>query len=44
VGVAMKNAERAIIEAALVITSHSNNEEGVAKFIKEKLFAVIENK
>lgn len=43
VGVAMKNADRAIIEAALVITSHNNNEEGVAKFIKEKLFAPREN-
>lgn len=43
VGVAMKNADRAIIEAALVITNHNNNEEGVAKFIKEKLFATREN-
>ncbi|HBC74364.1 MAG TPA: hypothetical protein DC017_05785 [Candidatus Wallbacteria bacterium] len=41
VGVAMKNAEAAIIEAALVITSHDNNEEGVARFIREKLLKIV---
>lgn len=41
VGVAMKNAEAAIIEAALLITSHDNNDEGVARFIREKLLGIV---
>jgi hypothetical protein len=41
VGVAMKNADTAIIEAALVITSHDNNDEGVARFIREKLLKIV---
>ncbi|OQA81314.1 MAG: Pyridoxal phosphate phosphatase YbhA [bacterium ADurb.Bin243] len=41
VGVAMKNAEASIIEAAMVITAYNNNEEGVARFIKEKLLKIV---
>jgi|GEM_PF-4760157 len=40
VGVAMKNAEPAIINAAMVITDHDNNDEGVARFIKQKLLSL----
>ncbi len=36
-GVAMKNAERTIIDAAAVTTRYNNNEQGVANFIKERL-------
>lgn len=39
VGVAMKNAEREILDLAYFVTEHSNNHDGVARFIDETILA-----